>query len=80
MEREETRPVGKEVITPWVKSSYSDTGANCVEVARTASGMVAVRDSKEVEGSTLTFTVEEWGKFVGSMKGDEFGGLKDRRA
>jgi len=67
MEYEDARPAGDEVITPWIKSSYSDTGANCVEVARTASGMVAVRDSKEPKGGVLTFTVEAWGMFMADV-------------
>ena len=39
-----------DATTPWRKSSYSNSGANCVEVARTRSGKVAVRDSKDPDG------------------------------
>jgi len=49
-----------DVTTPWRKSSYSNTGANCVEVAKTRSGKVAVRDSKNPNGGTLSFTLDEW--------------------
>ncbi len=57
------------VITPWIKSSYSNTGANCVELAITSSGEVAVRDSKDPDGGMLTFTVDEWHAFVAGVKG-----------
>jgi Domain of unknown function (DUF397) len=68
MERKDSRPVDDDVIMPWRKASYSNTGANCVEAASTRNGMVAVRDSKDPEGPTLTFTVEEWGEFVGKVR------------
>ncbi|WP_371258601.1 MULTISPECIES: DUF397 domain-containing protein [unclassified Streptomyces] len=39
----------------WVKSSYSNNGGACVEVA-TLPGAVAVRDSKNPQGPRLTLT------------------------
>jgi hypothetical protein len=57
-----------DVITPWRKSSYSNTGANCVEIARTRSGQVAVRDSKAPEGAVLTFSRDEWSGFVARIQ------------
>jgi len=77
MDREDARSAGDEVVTPWRKASYSDTGANCVEVARTASGMVAVRDSKEREGGVLTVTVGGWGEFVAGMRDGAFLGVEE---
>jgi hypothetical protein len=38
----------------WRKSSYSDTGNGCVEIANTLSAM---RDSKNPEGSVLSVDV-----------------------
>lgn len=39
----------------WIKSSYSDNGGDCIEVATdlTASHRVAVRDSKNPHGPIL---------------------------
>jgi len=56
-----------DVTTPWRKSSYSNTGANCVEVARTRSAKVAVRDSKDPDGETLSFSLDEWKAFVATV-------------
>jgi hypothetical protein len=57
-----------DVITPWRKSSYSNSGANCVEIARTRSGKVAVRDSKDPDGPVLTFSPDEWKAFVAKIQ------------
>jgi hypothetical protein len=61
-----------EIVTPWAKSSYSNSGANCVEVARTALGHVAVRDSKDPCGPQLRFTRDEWRAFVSGIRTGEF--------
>ena len=57
-----------DVITPWRKSSYSNSGANCVEIARTRSGQVAVRDSKDPDGGVLIFSFDEWSGFVAKIR------------
>ncbi len=57
-----------DVTTPWRKSSYSNTGANCVEVARTRSGKVAVRDSRNPGDGALTFSPDEWQTFVAKVQ------------
>ncbi len=57
-----------DVTTLWRKSSYSNTGANCVEVAQTRSGKVAVRDSKDPDGGVLTFSLDDWKAFVAKIK------------
>ncbi len=57
-----------DATAPWRKSSYSDTGANCVELARTKSGKVAVRDSKNPDGGVLSFGLDEWKIFVAKIQ------------
>lgn len=54
----------------WRKSSLSMAG-NCVEVAR-QDGHVVVRDSKDQNGPTLTFSQQEWTAFVGGVRLGEF--------
>lgn len=64
-------PSGK--ILRWRKSSYSgNQGGNCVEVADLPDGGMAVRDSKDPEGSTLVFTPAEWAAFTAGVKDGEF--------
>jgi hypothetical protein len=57
------------------KSSFSQYGDNhqphCVEVRRTASG-VCVRDSKNPNAATLTFTNQEWKAFLFGAQAGEF--------
>ncbi|MGV9926163.1 DUF397 domain-containing protein [Nocardia rhamnosiphila] len=47
----------------WFKSSYSQHGGDCVEVAHLEEA-VGVRDSKDVTGAVLMFTPAEWGDFL----------------
>jgi uncharacterized protein DUF397 len=57
----------------WRKSSYSGNGGgNCVEVTSLADGSVAVRDSKNPDGPTLTFTAAEWEAFTSGVQNGEF--------
>ncbi len=52
----------------WRTSSYTGNGGgNCVEVAD-AANVILVRDTKDREGGTLTFTVEAWQTFAASLK------------
>jgi hypothetical protein len=53
-----------DVSTPWRKSSYSNSQANCVEVARTRTGTVAVRDSRNPGDGALSFSPDQWQTFV----------------
>jgi hypothetical protein len=46
----------------WKKSSYSDAGAQCVEVAGLPGGL-AVRDSKDPALGALRFTAASWAGF-----------------
>jgi len=52
----------------WRKASYSgNNGGNCVEVGK-ASGTIAVRDTTNREGETLTFSADTWRAFLGAIK------------
>jgi Domain of unknown function (DUF397) len=56
----------------WVKSSLSNSFANCVQVAALPSGMaVLVRHSRRAE-PVIAFTPGEWAAFVGGVKAGEF--------
>ncbi|MBV2156801.1 DUF397 domain-containing protein [Kitasatospora sp. SUK 42] len=57
----------------WVKSSYSNNGGDCVEVAADFPGFAPVRDSKDPEGSALVFLVAAWESFVSAVRSGEFG-------
>jgi hypothetical protein len=50
----------------WRKSTRSTgDGQNCVEVATNLPGIVAVRDSKNRQGTALIFTPAQWRAFLG---------------
>lgn len=53
----------------WRKSSYSNQGGGCVEVADLG---VGVRDSKDPSGPILYFTRDEWAAFQEGMLDGEF--------
>jgi len=58
----------------WRKSSYSSgNGGNCVEVAVSLPGMVAVRDSKDPDGPALMVTPAQWRSFTADVRTGEFG-------
>ncbi len=50
----------------WIKSSYSGSQANCVEVA--VPDRVIVRDTKDRTGPVLRFTPAAWREFASQMK------------
>ncbi len=52
----------------WRKSTRSNNGGACVEVARNLPGIVAVRDSKHRDGPVLTFALPEWRSFISGIK------------
>ncbi|WFE32563.1 DUF397 domain-containing protein [Micromonospora sp. WMMD975] len=54
----------------WKKSTRSNEG-NCVEVA-TPPQVVMVRDSKDRQGPTLSFTSRRWTGFVQGLKSGTF--------
>ncbi|MCM0674959.1 DUF397 domain-containing protein [Micromonospora phytophila] len=46
----------------------SNNGGNCVEAADNLPGRVLMRDSKDRDGGTLTFTPAAWTSFVGHLR------------
>ena len=52
----------------WRTSSHSGANGDCVEVARPAPGMIAVRDSKDPGGSRLAFSPRHWTAFTAALK------------
>jgi hypothetical protein len=56
----------------WRKSTRSNAGGDCVEVAQLPDGGRAVRDSKNPTGPILRFTAKEWATFIGGTKDGEF--------
>ncbi|WP_280473233.1 DUF397 domain-containing protein [Nocardia asiatica] len=51
----------------WFKSSHSESGGQCVEVAWLSDTHVGVRDSKNSTGPTLIFTPSEWVAFTATI-------------
>ena len=51
----------------WRKSSYSDNGADCVEVAFVPNA-VAARDSKDPNGPVLRFDRHQWSNFLTRLR------------
>ncbi|MCB5911778.1 DUF397 domain-containing protein [Streptomyces pinistramenti] len=60
----------------WVKSSYSDNGGDCIEVAANlvaSRGVVPVRDSKDPHGPELAVPTRTFASFVAGVKDGQFG-------
>ena len=51
----------------WVKSSYSGTNNNCVEVAQLPGSGRAVRDSKRPAGPAFSVSSEQWAAFTTAL-------------
>ncbi|MFF3574348.1 DUF397 domain-containing protein [Nocardia jiangxiensis] len=56
----------------WFKSSHSQQGGDCVEVAFQATDVIAVRDSKNPSGPALSFTSSEWDAFTTNLRSGAF--------
>jgi hypothetical protein len=55
-------------VTAWRKASYSGNGGNdCVEVGQ-GTDAVAVRDTKDHDGATLSVPAGAWASFTASLK------------
>ncbi|MFJ4911451.1 DUF397 domain-containing protein [Streptomyces sp. NPDC088726] len=55
----------------WFKSSYSNNGGSCVEWApaqASATGIVSVRDSKDLRGPVLDIPAHAFTAFVAGVK------------
>ncbi|MFF6785052.1 DUF397 domain-containing protein [Streptomyces sp. NPDC012510] len=58
-----------DVVGPFRKSTYSGPESNCVEVAATATGGRAVRDSKNPHGPLLHLSPTSWHAFLSGIVG-----------
>ncbi len=56
----------------WRKSSYSDSGGECVETAVLPDHRVAVRHSRQPGGAILLYTPAEWNAFLKGARDGEF--------
>ncbi|MFI1912723.1 DUF397 domain-containing protein [Nocardia sp. NPDC020380] len=52
----------------WFKSTYSESGGQCVEVAFLDGDAVGVRDSKKPDGGVLVFTAVQWRAFTARVR------------
>ncbi|MFF2549697.1 DUF397 domain-containing protein [Nocardia sp. NPDC058058] len=59
----------------WRKSTFSNPSGNCVELAKLANGEVAMRNSRDPEGSVLVYTRPEIECFLLGAKSGEFDDL-----
>ena len=58
--------IAKRSLENWRKSSRSDNGGNCVEVALAAE-TVGVRDTKDRESGLLAVTPRAWSAFTSQI-------------
>ncbi|MCB5177942.1 DUF397 domain-containing protein [Streptomyces antimicrobicus] len=56
----------------WHKSSRSNAGEMCLEVAFLDEGTVALRDSKDHSRPALLFSQGEWAAFTAGVRDGEF--------
>lgn len=52
----------------WRKSSYSADQGACVEITQRSRWVMAVRDSTDVGGPRLSFTLDKWKTFTCEVK------------
>ncbi|MGW3931782.1 DUF397 domain-containing protein [Streptomyces microflavus] len=60
----------------WFKSSYSDNGGDCIEVAVNlvaSQGIVPVRDSKTVDGPVVAVRTAAFSAFVAGVQAGNLG-------
>jgi hypothetical protein len=51
----------------WFTSSYSSGNGQCVETARLPQGGMAVRDTKNRAGGSLSFSADAWRLFLAEI-------------
>lgn len=58
----------------WYKSSYSNDGNNCVEVANLVAEkqVVGIRDSKDENGPALTFDPASFAGFINDVRAGHY--------
>jgi hypothetical protein len=56
----------------WHKSTRSNNGGACVEVASNLPGVVAIRDSKDRNGPALAISDRAWSRFTDAIKHGKF--------
>ncbi|MEW2442726.1 DUF397 domain-containing protein [Micromonospora marina] len=59
-------------IATWRKSTRSNNGGDCIEVADNLPDIVGVRDSKNPTGPALTFEPRTWEAFVSGVKQNSY--------
>lgn len=59
----------------WRKSHRSNPSGNCVEMARLAPGLIAIRNSRYPDGPALIYTRAEIRTFIRGIKDGDFDGL-----
>lgn len=59
----------------WRKSNRSGAVGNCVELATLDSGEIAVRNSRDPNGSALIYTGAEMAAFLAGVKDGDFDDL-----
>lgn len=57
----------------WFKSRYSESNAQCVEIAHFGDGAVGVRDSNNPTGPALVFAPTAWDAFTMALSSGKFG-------
>jgi hypothetical protein len=65
---------GRQSCAAWRKPSFCQSG-ECVEVAE-LNGMIVIRDSKDLRGRMLHYTMEEWQAFIRGIKAGEYDDLE----
>ncbi|MEI5520644.1 DUF397 domain-containing protein [Streptomyces brasiliscabiei] len=65
-------PAARDLDVAWVKSSYSNGGNNCVEVAG-LDDAIAVRDSKNPDGPALLMPTSAFQSFVTGVRDGSLG-------
>ena len=55
----------------WRRAHPCSADGNCVEIAHTTD-RIQLRDSKDPNGPTLTFTTDEWAAFTDGVRAGEF--------